>query len=485
MDRTASTTQNETAAAAMRHLRTVGKREVAAMRWLAAFHPDTLAALMTATAARSARMHSDVREHAGLIVAATYAGLTIRGGGEHGERAILHAAARAVRMADRAVMLADMWRAETAAGVGTGVLEYADGDSTRTTVPAAWGTHPADGIARMTLADTVDAAVGTVPLPMTRATLADTVQTYRRHAAGCQRCDADGPGRRVTLNGIRAHVAGHVDTDAAYWTAYRQTVRAVSMVDRDAALTAAPVAGGAVPLAVPAWTPVTREHPAAPLTRGGLTLPAVTVVRTVGVTRTVTDEGDRAGRRWQSAWDRLQVLTGAPRRGHGTVGEAVAAAAPGGMFGDAAAWLAADAAVREAWTAVTAAAVRMDRAPREVTRRTVTRTLPAMDRPGGVLSPVDTIRTADGDRPLTDGERDAAAAPAPVMAGSDAARRGETVGERRGDEARRSPLADADGGAMARTRDTRRDGGAGPRPRPRKGARGGQTGPTVPVRLTR
>jgi len=130
------------------------------------------------------------------------------------------------------------------------------------------------------------------------------------------------------------------------------------------------------------------------------------------------------------------------------------------MFGDPVEYLRTARAVESAWSALAGASARMDAARPDVRTVTTARTLaPALTVRGGHALPVDMIRTGEGVRDMTDTER-ATLAARPERVGTPEHAPGDTA-----------PLAD-----------TRRDGGM-VRARPRKGARSGQTGPTVPVRL--
>lgn len=185
---------------------------------------ETRAALMAAVAACTAGESQDVRSHAAIVVAELFD----RTPGDGAPRT-LRAARKARKVARTAVTLAEVHRAEYAAGVTRGDFEE---NGVGEDMPAMAGsTAPApDGIARTTYGDLCATALGMAGSEdLTAMALA-----YREHVialeAGrpCEHC-AD-TGAHPTLLNITAHRVGAKSTDSAYHRMRRTSVAALRTV---------------------------------------------------------------------------------------------------------------------------------------------------------------------------------------------------------------------------------------------------------------
>lgn len=216
-----------TAQQALSALRNVSPAQVAAMVALQEADPAALAALTTAVRKFTRREESDVQEHAAIICAHVYAGTP---DGASPDARIEHAARLSRTLARRTVAES---REEESYGMAEDcdVLMYGD-DGAPATAVAMPEAPRADAKLRVTYSDLIATVRGRVAAtdPAACASLDRAIEDYRRHAAtDCAAC-ADRPGRRPTLSGMTAHVEGWHGTDREFHASRRATLAALRAV---------------------------------------------------------------------------------------------------------------------------------------------------------------------------------------------------------------------------------------------------------------
>lgn len=201
---------------ARRHLATVSPSEVEAMQALDA---DTLSALVTYV--RAITQDDDTREHATIIAASFYLGAS----GEGAART-RHAARAAVRAAQRSLALSrhlDGW--DLYGDMTEDVMTTVEDATVRTGLPR----YAPDPQASPMVATSLSDLLATVITSTGSEDLRHAALAYLRHARHCAEC-TEASEQRVTLQGVRSHVAGRTGSDSAYHSERRAVLRALANV---------------------------------------------------------------------------------------------------------------------------------------------------------------------------------------------------------------------------------------------------------------
>lgn len=197
-----------------RHLASVTPAQVEAQK---SCDPDTLARLVTLT--RLLAQDTDVREHAGIIVAACLPRATDE----------QHAARTAVAIARRAVASSRALEAWDCYGDMTEEVTVTIEDCERRTGATRYAPDPANSpLTRITYGDLV-ATILAGQRTGVGEELRAACLAYVAHAQTCEEC-SEASSRRVTLAGVRAHMDGRGAEDASYHAERRAVLRALKRV---------------------------------------------------------------------------------------------------------------------------------------------------------------------------------------------------------------------------------------------------------------